>query len=233
MSAEEARQNVKEVGHTPKITWAAKQFAAEAEGLLELFRTITPLVAERDKQLSEELRAFGEELVAKELKVPYSRVIALGVTATKLALGQFIFMGHALVALVSRFDAFIGNVTSSLLKAFPYKISKRTLTYAEAAQFKSIDELTNKFVEEEVDNLLREPHRKQLQYIGGLLGINLGDDEPKLIADFVEVTERRNVHVHASGMVTPQYLRVCAENKVALSAGLKLGDKLVCCPINT
>ena len=133
MSAGEVEQEAEQADYGPGVAWAARQFTAEAEGLLELFRTIAPLFAERDKQLGEELRALSAELVAKKLMVRYSHLMALGTTAVKMGLGQFIFMGHTLVALVSRFDAFIGSVTGALLKAFPYKMSKRVLTYAEAA----------------------------------------------------------------------------------------------------
>src|SRR5699024_7045080 len=83
----------------------------------------------------------------------------------------------------------------------------------------------NYVIEKEIDALLRKSHTEQIEWISNKFNIKIDPDE-KLWASFIEVTERRNIFVHANGYVTNQYLNTCNEHRVSLDKELEIDTEL-------
>ena len=131
------------------------------------------------------------------------------------------------VSLVSSYDAFLGKLISSLFQLRPelLRSSDRTFTYSQLAEFSSISEARDQLLEKEVETLLRKSHSEQFDWLESKFAVKLRVDLP-IWPTFIEVTERRNLFVHADGIVSSQYLKVCREQGVALENETKAGVQL-------
>ncbi|MGE3959470.1 MAG: hypothetical protein AB7H96_22335 [Vicinamibacterales bacterium] len=114
------------------------------------------------------------------------------------------------VALVSEFDAFMGATLKTYYRLKPEALnaSQRVLTFAEMAAFGSLDAAKEHILEKEVESFLRSSHSDQFETLESKLEMPLRKDLA-IWADFVELTERRNLFVHNDGVVNGQYLQVC------------------------
>ncbi len=132
-----------------------------------------------------------------------------------------------LVSLVSQFDAFIGSLVRELLNAKPEILSdsERKLSFSQLSQFPSLEEAKEHIIDKEIDSLLRESHADQFKWISNKFNIKI-DPEKELWAKFIELTERRNLFVHADGKITTQYLSVCKDHDVEFDEDYKVGAEL-------
>lgn len=132
---------------------------------------------------------------------------------------------NIIVAFVSIYDAFIADIIRSIYKLKPELLnsSRRTLELADILKAASIDEIKSQIIEKEAETVLRENHLKQIEWLESKLSLKLTADKD-LINKFIEITERRNLYVHANGKVSAQYLNQCT----ARDPELKIGDKLAC-----
>lgn len=132
-----------------------------------------------------------------------------------------------LVAMVSQFDAFIGNILNVIYKTKPEMLnaSERNLTFANLVQFKSIEEARDYVLEKEIDAVLRENHADHFEYLEKKLSMELrkGLD---IWPAFIELTERRNLFVHTNGVVSSQYIATCRKHKVTLPANIDTTTRL-------
>jgi hypothetical protein len=227
----ESSQSVPRAKRNPtnKILMAAQTFILDAEALQEILEVSKPALAAKQTERKAELKKLLSDVAADDqdrIKFDHRQLHRLLGLFSKLIRGAFLFRGHLLVALVSRFDAFVAEVARELLLVFPDRLGKKSITYAEAAKFGSIKELQEKIIEDEVDQRMRESHKEQIEFLSSLANVPLGSDEPELLKRFVELTERRNCHIHFNGRVSPQYRRVCSGCGVKLDPALKDGARL-------
>lgn len=133
----------------------------------------------------------------------------------------------AIVTLVSIYDAYIGRLVRGLFRTKPEILngSNRQLTFAQLAEFPSLEAARDHIIEAEVESLLRGNHSDQFEWFENKLGIPLRKDLPAWKA-FIEVTERRNLFVHADGVIGAQYLAVCRRNEVVLGEDACIGNVL-------
>jgi hypothetical protein len=132
-----------------------------------------------------------------------------------------------LVALVSQYDAFLGALlrTLFLLKPETLSASDRSLTFAELVNFGSVDAAREHLIEKEIEGVLRKSHAEQFDWMENKFGVELRKDLP-IWQTFIELTERRNLFVHTSGIISGQYLDVCKRHKVSLPKGAAIGKQL-------
>lgn len=131
-----------------------------------------------------------------------------------------------LVAMVSSYDAFLGRLLRCvyLLKPEQLNASERTLSFSDLVDFGSVDVAREHIISAEIESVLRKSHTEHFEYLEKRLAIPLRkglDSWPT----FVELTQRRNLFVHADGIVSRQYLKMCDENGVDVSEEL-LGKRL-------
>ena len=137
----------------------------------------------------------------------------------------------AIVTLVSIYDAFLGRLLRAMFKAKPELLngSGRVIPYAELIQFDSMEDAAESIIEQEIDELLRKSHTEQIDWIGKRTGIALSTDF-ELWPTFIEVTERRNLFVHADGRVNKSYLNACAKAGLDQKEIPPIGESLLVDP---
>jgi hypothetical protein len=131
------------------------------------------------------------------------------------------------VSLISQYDAFLGALIRTLFYLKPEAVnsSERTVSFAELMAFGSVEAAREYLIENEVETVLRKSHSEQFDWLENKFGLPLrkGLD---VWPTFIEVTERRNLFVHASGLISRQYLDVCAKHKATLPNDAALGKGL-------
>ncbi|MFN4908829.1 MAG: hypothetical protein ACK475_04530 [Bacteroidota bacterium] len=132
-----------------------------------------------------------------------------------------------LVALVSQYDAFLGSLVRQMFTDHPGRLnaSEQSLTFKDLLEFSSIDDARDHVIDSEIEKVLRKNHTEQFDWLEKQLGISLRQ-EMDIWPTFIEITERRNLLVHASGRVSKQYINICRRHKVKLSEELQIGDTL-------
>jgi len=200
----------------------------------EVFEVVDPVLKKRDDDRNQRIKEFYEQLQkAGTDKEQKSEVFNQGLPrffsdVRKLERGHKLFRSNTFIALVSRFDEFVGDVIRCIHKAHPdrLKSSEKSLSYDELIRLTDINQAVNCLIDKEVDKVLRDSHTEQIQHIEKKLNLKFRESLT-CWSQFVELTERRNILVHCGGAISPQYLKVCKSNKVDLAVGNKEGNRLV------
>jgi hypothetical protein len=82
----------------------------------------------------------------------------------------------------------------------------------------------NFIIEKEVETILRDSHSDHFDWMESRFGLPLRKGL-EVWPDFIEITERRNLFVHAGGVVSGQYLEVCSKSKSDIE-GISRGKRL-------
>lgn len=135
-----------------------------------------------------------------------------------------------LVSIVSLYDAYISKLLRNIFKIKPEILNScaRQITFSELQSFGSIDAARDYIVEQEIESIMRESHATQVEWLESRLNVKLtGLPSWK---NFIEITERRNLLVHADGVVSRQYMKVCERAGYKLEKDIAIGDKLYVSP---
>jgi len=147
----------------------------------------------------------------------------------KIKKAEKLFEKQLIVTLVSRFDEFLGKVLKLILEQNPEWVisADKTISYKDLIALKSVDKAIQGIIYKEVEDLLRDSHEKQIQYIDEKLKIGIKESFSKL-KEFLEVAERRNLFVHTGGTVSSQYIDKYRSfgYKVKCSLGDELGSNI-------
>lgn len=133
---------------------------------------------------------------------------------------------NAVIGMVSKYDGFLGKLTKQIFTDIPEILngSEKEFRASDILIYKDFDELKDVLIEKEIETVLRKNHIEQLQWLEGKLGVEL--KKFKLLPDYVEIMERRNLFVHCNGVVSRQYLSECKKYGVVIPNEMKLGDTL-------
>lgn len=137
-----------------------------------------------------------------------------------------LLMRSYIVSMVSQFDAFIASLLRSIYAINPDKLkqSEHKLSFAELQQFSSIEAAREFVIDSKIENILRDSHQEQFKELASSIGVETLKKFDNW-ANFVEITQRRNLFVHSNGVVSNQYLTICKNEGVELGE-LKKGDQL-------
>jgi hypothetical protein len=102
--------------------------------------------------------------------------------------------------------------------------SDRVLTFSQLTSFASISDARDSIIEKEVETFLRKSHREQFKWLEDRLATPLTKDLASWTT-FIELTERRNLFVHANGRVSQHYLQTGRTEGFSVD-GLQVGDAL-------
>ncbi len=151
--------------------------------------------------------------------------IEKSVYSIKLVLRSFI------ISLISQYDAFLGRLIRALFLIQPesLNISERNITFAQLQTFESVEDAREYIIEKEIEAVLRKSHSEQFDWLKNKFDIKLHEGL-NIWPTFIEVTERRNLFVHNSGVVTSQYLNACKMHNVELAEGVHVGVELEATP---
>lgn len=141
-------------------------------------------------------------------------------------LASTIIPNSFIMSLISQYDAFLGRIIRGAFLAKPDLLnsSDRKLSLAQLLAFESVSTAREYILEKEIESVLRDSHVDHFDWMESRFNLPLRKDLP-VWPEFVEITERRNLFVHAAGVVSNQYMTVCKEQGVALGE-TKLGDTL-------
>lgn len=140
---------------------------------------------------------------------------------------QSLIPRNFIVAFVCTYDSLLGKLIRFILQVKPEILdnSERILKFSELSTFTDIPSAREYLVEKEVESVLRKSHVEQFKWLELKLGTPFNKNLQSW-PQFVELTERRNLFVHCDGIVSSQYLSVCAEHKCGIDASVKVGTKL-------
>ena len=133
------------------------------------------------------------------------------------------------IHLISIYDNFYSNLLKNYLMNSRGSIMlcgcDKSISYQDVIDSNSIEELKKRIIDKEIDILMRGDHKTQLNWLfSKVKGPFPIDDD--LISRFIEIVERRNLFVHADGVVSKQYINICKENKCKLDESIKIGTQL-------
>ena len=146
---------------------------------------------------------------------------------TKLHTTSRIFSPYPVTEDVSQYDAFLGGLVRALMKGRPEVVNatNRAIPFAQLVTFESVEAARDAIINEEVEALLRKSHSDQFSWLESTFGVKLREGLRQW-PDFIELTERRNLFVHARGIVSRHYLDVCGRHQVRIVDELRLGKRL-------
>lgn len=133
------------------------------------------------------------------------------------------------IHLISIYDNFYSSLLKNYLTNSRGSImlcgSDKSISYQDVMDCNSIDGLKERIIDKEIDILMRGDHKTQLNWLFSKVKgpFPIEDD---LISHFIEIVERRNLFVHADGVVSKQYINICKENKCKLDESIKIGTQL-------
>lgn len=130
-------------------------------------------------------------------------------------------------AMVSQFDVFIGNLVRSIYEKRPdvLQLRSKSISYAQIIECGDVRVLEQQLIDGEVEGLLRQSHIDHFEWLEKKLDIPLRKNL-EIWPRFVELTERRNILVHADGRVSKQYVTVCSRNGWVHADLPKIGEVL-------
>lgn len=130
------------------------------------------------------------------------------------------------VSLVSAYDSFFGGLVRCLYSICPERLQNEGMTfcYRDLQKLDNLTDVKKRIIDKRVESLLRDSHVEQIDWLAKALEVNTLRAF-KGWSDFVEVTERRNLFVHANGTVSTQYIDTCRKH-AALESGILEGNQL-------
>lgn len=228
-----------EKGRVPEtIAAEIDLFVNQIDGLADTLPLAVLAIQKAHHASSAELHKFltelGNPVPGESGKVTYTlhggtylHYRRLSSRAQKTATAGQLVPRSILVSLVSQFDAFLGRLIRHLFNAKPEIIncSTNVLTFSQLKEFGSVENAREYIVDKEVESVLRKSHTEQFDWLENKFGLPLRVGLA-VWPVFIEVTERRNLFVHANGVVSHQYLEVCKRSSCDLQPGVSQGGSL-------
>ena len=208
-------------------------FVNDAECSKDLFSMVIPSIKKHDEKTMAQINKTME-LLKKDVKsngpertrvIRHARTIAKH--AKKLTRSSTMFKSNSLVGLVSRFDEYIAALLTCAYRQNPERSTSadKSLTYDELLTLNSLENVVDLFIHKEIDNLLRESHETQLKTIESEFKTGVVE-KFKEYPDFLEIMERRNLLVHAGGVISKYYINRCKKIGYKSDSSLKEGEVL-------
>jgi len=202
------------------------KFVDQIISIKETFPLLQKSITDSIKMAEESLTSFLEDTPPSSNSDYFIELKSLKNQLKNVKLSNSFLPSAILVSLVSQYDAYFGKILRLIFNKKPetLKDSQKETHYGELVQFESLDEIKNFLIEKEIESVLRENHKKQIEWLEKKIGTLRKRLEiwPK----FIELTERRNLFVHADGVVSSQYIKVCKENGHDLEEECKVGRRL-------
>lgn len=132
------------------------------------------------------------------------------------------------VGLVSAFEYHLGQLMHQIAVVRPEAVFDRdkTLSVRDIIAASSIDDVKKMVLASEIDGVLRSSFEDQISWIEKRAGIDKIEANHKDWSLLIEVLERRNLFVHAAGIVNRQYLSVAKKHSFPRYERLKVGEEL-------
>lgn len=219
-----------------KPTFGAEleRFIVRARSLSVAFPTVTSALESNAQQkateflnliVSNSTHEFDRETNRLRMHgIPFelmSKVDRSSRDARTAQLSEMVVGKSLVVALISQYDVFIGQLVRLLYAVEPslLDVSDRHMTFAQLVSYQSIDQAREDILEKEVESVLYKSREEQLDYLSKKGKVELVK-HLNCWQNLVEITERRNLFVHADGRVNRTYLNRCNQHGIKPSGGL-------------
>jgi hypothetical protein len=132
------------------------------------------------------------------------------------------------VGLVTSLEYHLTFLMKEVAKKFPREIfgKDKVVAARDIVKFNSMDDLKEFVIYDEIDKVQRESLADQIKWITSKAGL---DDITPNYPDWsrlLELFERRNLFVHANGIVNEQYVKAAKKHDFPDGKSLKTGDEL-------
>ncbi|MBY7835813.1 hypothetical protein KW460_01875 [Vibrio fluvialis] len=194
---------------------------------------VSMLASKLSSAHAEYLETYGEITEQNDKRKIYAvpvekqgRVRRLREQSSSLRTSVDLIPRNFLVSYVSEFDCFLGSLLRVIYARKPELLndSARQITYADLLAFDSLVDAKEQVLEKEIESILRKSHSDHFSLLESKFDIKLrkGLD---IWSQFIEITERRNLFVHANGIVSSQYIKVCKQHGCDVN-NVSVGDRL-------
>lgn len=218
---------------------AIRKYISKLNSQIDTMPLVLRVLSTNAIMKTEKLKDFFDEYgisnleVNEPVKIPiqqYGRLRHLSSQVDTAMEATMLYPCNMVVSLVSMYDAFVGDIIKAIYATCPKKLneSKKSIVITDILKFESIEDAKDYVIEKEAEDVLRENHKKQLDWFQNKLGHPF--DKFESFSKFIEITERRNLFVHTNGIVSRQYIDVCKEYKVKDVSEVKIGEKLIATP---
>ncbi len=132
------------------------------------------------------------------------------------------------VGLVTSLEYQLTQLMKEVAKCFPQESfgKEKAIAARDVVNFASMEELKEFIIYDEIDKVQREAFENQVKWITSKAGLDeIGPnytDWPRLL----ELFERRNLFVHANGVVNDQYIKAAKKHNFPAEHPLRKGDEL-------
>lgn len=135
-------------------------------------------------------------------------------------------MNTQFVDCITQFDNYLQNLMRCIYRLHPeiLKNSNKSITYKELFDITTIDNAKDFVIESILTELFHGSHSDQFEHFSKITKINVPSEMEELYKKLIEITERRNIHIHCHGRASRQYISVCTQNKVEVK--VSEGDDL-------
>jgi len=226
---------------------AIDSYILEIESLAETLPLVISLIAMKQRDETNKMKKFiksntkENDTGEKQFKIPinqFNQFNRLDTDCNIASAAMNILPRTFVVALVSQYDAYLGNLYRALFNIKPqlaYSLEKE-FSFQEILKYKDIDKLIYEVIEKDIENLLRASHFEQLKVLERKISKSIGKEftlttNLPILSTFIEVAERRNLFVHCNGLVSQQYIENCKKHKVINIENVNISDELIVDPI--
>jgi hypothetical protein len=131
------------------------------------------------------------------------------------------------IGLFSELDAFMGNLLTIIYTKQPalLKSIRREVSLTDLLQFESLDAVKQDMLDKEIDSFRRDSYIEQFSALENKFSFKTLRKFPEW-SEFVEISQRRNLMTHNGGIVTEQYLSICAREGCKIEPDVVAGSQL-------
>lgn len=213
--------NDKEITPWKEILTAQRDLFTSLDCIKEMISLILPILKDKDKERQKKLK----EITSKDpKKISYEQLDELKEIIERFFIGSEIYRQSVITSIVTKFDEFFTKLLFVCLENNPEWINtnEKKLTYNEILKIKDINNFKSTIINEEVESLMRDSHYNQIDYLDKKLKLGIFKEFSD-INIFIELTERRNLYVHTSGIVSNIYINNCKKWNIPLIKDCKEG----------
>ena len=142
-----------------------------------------------------------------------SHVISSIVTSGRIV-RRMLFVG-----LVSTYELYLRRLIRIIVSKSPHLLGKdKTISVADIFSYQSLEDVKTAMVDAEIDNIIRGGMEAQIEWIERKCNIDKISTNFDRWPELVEIFKRRNLFVHADGIVDDNYLSWVNTNKININS---------------
>jgi len=171
------RVDTKDVPIYQRLIFSTEDFLNDIECIIYMFKTVIPVLEKQNNdrksyldKLNSKLESISPEDVKSKIENKNKILIVIKDlinTLKKMDRGLILFKNNIIITLVSRYDEYLANLIALLLMLNPEPLYNpdKTLSLTEILELGSFERIRDKFIENEVEKVIRESHSKHFEYL--------------------------------------------------------------------